>query len=152
MLDDAAYSDMMVGHLAMGTAGKPYCWACYRLGPVENAHVTPRSRGGTETIPLCHGCHRVAPDIADDGSAFWAWVERKAADRAVRWVRTIREAIESLKLAGYEDPDIERLNATPDLLARAIEILSERAVIHFGEGMFSGGSLAWAMMEVDRAR
>ena len=33
------------------------CFECGTIGPVEFHHVVPKSKGGTQTIPLCLPCH-----------------------------------------------------------------------------------------------
>ena len=35
---------------------------CFECGApaTQDHHVIPRSRGGTKTVPLCHGCHGLA--------------------------------------------------------------------------------------------
>ena len=33
------------------------CFDCGTIGPVDLHHVVPKSKGGTQTIPLCLSCH-----------------------------------------------------------------------------------------------
>lgn len=33
------------------------CFECGTIGPVDLHHVVPKSKGGTQTIPLCLSCH-----------------------------------------------------------------------------------------------
>jgi hypothetical protein len=33
------------------------CFECGTIGPVDFHHVVPKSKGGTQTIPLCLSCH-----------------------------------------------------------------------------------------------
>lgn len=55
---DADRADQLTTEIESGeTDTDRVCFECGASGGLHDHHVVPESRGGTETIPLCHECH-----------------------------------------------------------------------------------------------
>lgn len=67
--------------MLVGANGEPLdCFECD--GAAEHQHhVVPRSRGGTQTVPLCHDCHDLVHFRTDDASSLLrsAYLQARAA-------------------------------------------------------------------------
>ncbi len=145
------------GSTAPGEYDVQSCWACdwpiEDCGPLERAHLVPRSLGGSDEpsnlVLLCRSCHRKAPNV-DDRDYMLAWVRGYASREARRQWEKASEVGRLLK----ERLGEENINDAKEVLrsggwARVSALLDKRASYHFGDGV-NPATMAWAIEQVVR--
>lgn len=128
------------------------CWACdlttEDCGPLERAHLVPRSLGGSDDasnlVLLCRSCHRKAPNT-DDAAYMLEWVYGYADREADRHFALLLETERLLiERNGIERAEELAVRATTERKEELYRLLRTRTSTHFGDGP-NASTWAWAI-------